>query len=124
MRTVLAIGAGGCVGALARYAVHVAILRSFGPTYPFGTLTVNVAGSFALGFLFAIAETHAVAPALRLGVGVGVLGAFTTFSTFAVDTLALGTRDGGTVLALGNVLLNVTLSVGAAALGIQVARSW
>jgi len=124
MRTVLAIGAGGFVGALARYAVHVAMLRSFGPAFPLGTLTVNVAGSFALGLLFALAETHAVAPALRLGLGVGVLGAFTTFSTFTVDTIALGARDGGAALALGNVTLNVVLAVGAAALGMQVGRSW
>jgi CrcB protein len=124
MRTVLAIGAGGFVGALARYAVHVVVLRTFGPSLPLGTLTVNVTGSFALGLLFGLSEMHAVAPAVRLGLGVGVLGAFTTFSTFAIDTIALGARDGGTLLALGNVALNVVLSVGAAAVGIQVARSW
>lgn len=124
MWTVLAIGAGGFVGALARYAVHVAMLRTFGPAYPLGTLTVNVTGSFALGLLFGLSEMHAVAPAVRLGLGVGVLGAFTTFSTFAIDTLALGARDGGAALALGNVALNVALSLGAAGVGIQAARSW
>lgn len=124
MRTLLAIGVGGFVGALARYAVHVATLRLFGPALPLGTLAVNVSGSFALGVLFAISETHAVPPAVRLGLGVGVLGAFTTFSTFAVDTIALGARDGGGGLALGNVALNVLLSVAAAALGMQAARSW
>lgn len=124
MRTVLAIGAGGFVGALARYAVHVAMLRTFGPTFPLGTLAVNVTGSFALGLLFGLSEMHTIAPAARLGLGVGVLGAYTTFSTFAIDTLALGARDGGSLLALGNVAVNVVLSVGAAALGIQVARSW
>ena len=123
MRTVFAIGAGGFVGALARYGVHVVLLRVAGPTLPFATLAVNTVGSFALGLLFGIAETHAVPPAVRLGLGVGVLGAFTTFSTFAIDTLALGARDGGPALALGNVVLNVGLALGAAAFGIQVARS-
>jgi len=124
MRTLLAIGAGGFVGALARYAVHVTMLRLAGPALPVATLTVNGLGSFALGVLFGLAEVHAVSPTVRLGVGVGVLGAFTTFSTFAVDTLALGARDGGAMLAVGNVVLNVGLALGAAALGIQLARSF
>jgi len=124
MGTLVAIGAGGCVGALARYAVHVALLRVAGPAFPFATLAVNGIGSFALGVLFGLAETHAVSPTVRLGLGVGVLGAFTTFSTFAVDTLALGARDGGALLAVGNVALNVGVALGAAALGIQLARSF
>lgn len=124
MRTLLAIGIGGFIGALARYAVHVATLRTIGAGYPIGTLTVNVAGSFGLGLLAGLAEEHAVAPAVRLGLGVGVLGAFTTFSTFAIDTLALGMREDGLGLALGNVALNVVLALGAAAMGLQAARSF
>ena len=81
------------MGALARHGGldgATAAAAAFGPRFPLGTLIVNVAGSFVMGWLFALfAERMHVAPEVRLIVMTGFLGAFTTFSTFSVETLAL-----------------------------------
>lgn len=123
MGTILAVGAGGFVGAIARYLVNAIGLRLLGPGFPFATLGVNVAGSFALGALIGVGEIHAMTPVVRTGLGVGVLGAFTTFSTFSVDTLALAAR-GEIGLAALNILSNVALALAAVGAGLVVARSW
>ena len=123
MRTLLAVGVGGFIGALARFAIHEGMARLVGTALPLGTLIVNVAGSFALGILVGLAELTDVSPTVRLGVGVGVLGAFTTFSTFSIDTLSVAARS-GMALATLNVVANVTLAIAAAAGGLFVARGW
>ena len=123
MKTLLAVGAGGFLGALARFAVHEGMARLVGTAVPIGTLAVNVVGSFALGVLVGLAELTDLSPTIRLGVGVGVLGAFTTFSTFSVDTLSVAARSGMSLATL-NVAANVTLAIAAAAAGLQLSRGW
>ena len=116
------IALGGAVGALARHGVSTAVAAAFGPRFPFGTLIVNVAGSFAMGWLFALfAERMHVTPEMRLLVTTGLLGAFTTFSTFSVETLAL-LQAGRWVAGAANVALSVTLCLVAAWLGTLLVR--
>lgn len=122
MGTILAVGAGGFVGAIARYLVNAIGLRLLGPGFPFATLGVNVAGSFALGALIGVGEIHALTPAVRTGLGVGGLGAFTTFSTFSIETLTL-IEEGFTAKALLNVAASVLACVLACWAGVLLGRS-
>lgn len=117
--TLLAVAAGGAVGAVARFGAGKASAALMGAAYPFGTLLVNVAGCFAMGLLyFWLAGREAVL--LKTFLLVGVLGAFTTFSAFALDA-ALLLRDRGAAVATGYVAASVGLSLagfaGGAALG-------
>ena len=110
------------MGALARHGVSTAMVAAFGPRFPLGTLVVNVAGSFAMGWLFALfAGRMDVSPELRLLLTTGLLGAFTTFSTFSMETLAL-LQAGRWLAGAANVLLSVALCLGAAWLGTLLVR--
>ena len=112
------IAAGGACGALARYAVYVALA---GRTFPVATVVVNVTGAFALGVIMEWAARRPGLEALVLGGGVGFLGAFTTFSTFALETTRLLDRDAfGAVIV--SAVLNVVGSVAAAAAGMWIVR--
>ena len=122
MSQILAVAIGGAVGALARHGVSTAVVEAFGPRFPLGTLIVNVAGSFAMGWLFALLTGRMdISPELRLLVTTGLLGAFTTFSTFSMETLVL-LQAGRWVAGAANVLLSVALCLGAAWLGTLVVR--
>jgi CrcB protein len=115
------VGLGGAVGAVARFAVSRWALARFGPGFPIGTLFVNASGSFLLGVLAGLTAARAGVPdGARLLVGVGFCGAYTTFSTFATDTIALAQRA-ATLAALGNVLLNNALALAAALAGLLLA---
>ena len=120
---VLLVGAAGFAGAVSRWALQLLVARHLGTGFPYGTLVVNVAGSLALGLLvgYLAGRGHPNDHALRLAVGVGFLGAFTTFSTFAYETDAL-LAQGAWWRAGGNVLLSVALGLVAVRLGIVVAR--
>jgi len=99
----------GAVGAAARYQLDGFISRARPSAFPWGTFGVNVLGSFALGFVFAITtERFMTNPTVRIAATVGFLGAFTTFSTFSLETMRLA-EDG----ALGFAALNVLAGVGA-----------
>lgn len=101
------IALGGSAGALLRHGLAGAVQRVAGATFPWGTLVVNITGCLAIGFLWSHFERTAATPEVRSFVLVGVLGAYTTFSTFGLETLNL-MRDGET----GRALLNVALSNG------------
>jgi len=93
-----------------------------GTFFPYGTLTVNVVGSLLIGFLYIwLIERMAVGPAVRAFMLIGVLGAFTTFSTFSMETLNL-MESGHLGKALVNMLVSVIVCVGAAGLGVLAAR--
>jgi CrcB protein len=115
----VAIALGGAVGALLRYA-----LREFLPTLadgrvPLATIAANISGSFLLGFLaIVLLQRTSAPPELRLGVTVGLLGAFTTFSTFSLETVDL-MEAGEWPFALANVML----SVGAALLAVWAGQA-
>ncbi len=120
MLTYLAIAAGGAVGACLRYACNEAALNVFGKSFPFGTLLVNILGSFVLGLLYALISNGTLSPApWRALVAIGLIGAFTTFSTFSLDTVLL-LQQGAVLKALMNVLLNVLLCLTLAWLGLKL----
>ena len=122
MSQVLAIAGGGALGALLRYWASTGVHTFTGRGFPYGTLTVNILGSLLMGFLYIWLLERAIGNgAVRAFLLIGLLGAFTTFSTFSIETLNL--MEGGEfVKAFVNVLLSVVLCVVAAALGVLMAR--
>lgn len=99
--------AGGVAGTLARYFLAGAVHRFLGPGFPYGTLVVNLTGCFIIGFLMSISENKFVLNTdAKLLLMVGFCGAFTTFSTFIMETNSL-IKDGETLRALANVLASV-----------------
>ena len=120
MMTFLSVALGGAIGAWARFAVNLAAARLFGMGFPVGTLCVNVLGSFAMGVLAVLLLDRAspLAPFLLTG----VLGGFTTFSAFSLDTLMLWER-GQPGLALVYVMLSVAASLLAVFAGLALGRS-
>jgi len=117
MKAYLFVALGGSLGALFRYAVSGWIQQLAGGLFPWGTLFVNVLGSFLLGVLYEVAMRAVVPPEWRLFWAVGVLGAFTTFSTFSYETLGM-LREGATLPALLYGLGSPVLGVGAALVGV------
>ena len=113
---------GGALGALARFLLSTSITEKLGSGFPYGTLMVNVLGSFVMGFLaILLVERMGLDPLLRLGIFVGFLGAFTTFSTFSMETLNLF-EQGLPLRALLNMFVSVTLSVLAVWLGVLLGK--
>lgn len=116
------IAAAGAAGALARYHVQGVVNRLYLGAFPLGSFVVNVSGSLVLGVLFsALTERFAVSADLRTAVTVGLLGAYTTFSTFALETVRLG-DDGAVVIALLNIVASVVAGVVAFRVGITLGR--
>jgi CrcB protein len=117
MINVLLVGAGGALGAMARYGITIGVGRLLSqPTFPWGIMVANVAGSLFIGVLAGIGDSrHVFSTEARLFLFIGLLGGFTTFSSITNDTLAL-MRAGSYVIALTNV--GLTLALGLAAVGI------
>ncbi|WP_423840007.1 fluoride efflux transporter CrcB [Vibrio mytili] len=114
------IAVGGAFGACSRYLISELCVFLLGRGFPYGTLMVNVIGSFIMGLLIAAFENEALATdPWRQIIGLGFLGALTTFSTFSMDNVLL--MQQGAFFKMGlNVLLNVTLSISAAWIGFQL----
>jgi CrcB protein len=119
MRTTLLIGAGGVLGALARYGLGGLVQRVAGGAFPAGTLAVNVLGCFAIGIVMYLTEDRPLlAPSARLFLAIGFLGSFTTFSTFGYETVAmLRERDAAAAV------LNVGASMGLGLLAVVLGRA-
>ncbi len=118
MMHVLLVAAGGAVGSLARYGVGVMAARWMGLDFPWGTLFVNVLGGLAMGLLAARVGPESVD--LRLALGVGLLGGFTTFSAFSLEVVRLMQHQ--PAFAAFYVILSLTLSVGACWMGLSLGR--
>ncbi len=122
MRTLGAVAIASALGGLARYVLGGWLARA-GSSFPWETLAINVTGSFALGFLFTFLVEVTVAPAwLRVGLLVGFLGSYTTFSTFALESFRL-LEDGAYAPALANMLGSMVAGLAAVYAGIVLART-
>ena len=111
MKMIMAIALGGALGAVSRHFVAGAIFRVFGPGFPWGIMSVNIIGSFFMGVLVeAFALKFDPTPELRGFLTVGLLGAFTTFSTFSLETVLLFER-GHLLQAAGYITGSVALGV-------------
>ncbi len=118
----LAVALGGALGAMGRFAVNAAIFPLFSGRFPLGTLIVNVVGSILMGLCYVLIIERGVLPAeIRNLLMVGFLGAFTTFSTFSLDTLALW-QNGHLALAATYVALNIVLCLAGTLGAIVVTR--
>ncbi len=116
----LAVGTGGFLGAISRFALSGWIQRIVGSSFPYGTLTVNVLGSFLIGFLLLYFE-QSIAPHQKALMMTGFLGALTTFSTFSLETVLM-LQQNLYLKALSNISLNVLLCVMATLLGMMLFR--
>ncbi|MBM3959556.1 MAG: fluoride efflux transporter CrcB [SAR202 cluster bacterium] len=116
------IGIAGALGALARYGLALVVQRAVGTEFPWGILSVNVLGCLLFGLIYGLAEERGIVrPELRAIALIGFLGAFTTFSTFAFDTLNL-VRAERYVLAGANIVLGNALGVVAVLAGLALSR--
>ena len=114
--------AGGGAGAALRYAVGLWIDARTGPGFPWGTFAINASGCFAIGVIATLADEHAwITPAARLLLVTGLLGGFTTFSTFGLETWEL-VEDGRGWLALTNAAASVGVGLAAVIVGVQLTR--
>jgi len=120
----VAVGAGGAVGSVLRYTLTNVVGRAMGTAFPYGTVIVNVMGSFLIGLLYVwLMERVGARPEMRAFLIVGVLGGFTTFSSFSLETVTLLMQE-SYAKAVANVVLSVLLCVGCTWLGIQLARQF
>ena len=122
MNQVMAIAAGGALGSVLRYGLSTWVHSLAGRGFPYGTLAVNVLGCLAMGFLFVLlVERMGESAVWRAGLLIGVLGGFTTFSSFSMETFNL-IEQGSLVKAAGNMAASLFLCLGATWLGVLLAR--
>lgn len=124
LRDLIWVAIGGAVGGTARYALSGFIAGRVGEVFPWGTLAVNASGAFAIGVVAAMADRHSFfqGPIPWQVAVVGLLGSYTTVSSFSLQTLAL-IRDGQSLRAGGNVLASLILCLAGVALGFALATS-
>ncbi len=117
------VALGGACGASLRFYISQLVLNWLGKGFPFATLMVNITGSFIMGLLYQLIEHEIVDINIhRTLIGIGFLGAFTTFSTFSLDSLLL-IQQGDVLKAGVNIVLNVSLCIAAAGLGLYLVSS-
>lgn len=122
MNNLLAIAVGGALGAVMRYLASTSVYRMLGTDFPYGTLTVNVVGSLLMGFIsILLLERLMLAEYWRAIIIIGFLGAFTTFSTFSMETFNL-IQSGDMTKAFINIFFSVLLCLGATWLGVIAGR--
>ena len=123
MRTIVAIGIAGSLGALARYGLDGVVSRRFPSSFPWGTFVVNMSGAFVLGFLMTLmTEQLTTATWVRSALTIGLLGAYTTFSTLSYETYRL-MEDGALGLAAANMFGSAAVGLVAVYLGVVAARA-
>jgi CrcB protein len=112
MRELLAVGVGGFIGAVLRYVAGSCVQRLWGQSgFPLGTLTVNIVGCLVIGLLAGLSDSRALFnPQIKLLLFVGILGSFTTFSTFSYEALAL-VREGQLIAAGASVILHLVVGL-------------
>ncbi len=120
--TIVVVGLGGAIGAIARYGVNHGATQVFGHGFPWGTMIVNIVGSFLMGVMIAkFASMDHVSHEMKSLLTTGFLGAFTTFSTFSLDFVTLWER-GEMIQALGYMTVSVIFSIGALVFALWLMR--
>jgi len=123
VQNLIAIAVGGALGALSRYSLGLWITNKWNHGFPLHTFIINITGAFLLGFInIFLLERYAINPIWRIGIGVGFLGAFTTFSTFGYEAITL-IQEGNIYTALLYTLLSILVGFTGVAIGIGLARS-
>ena len=122
--TILYVGIGGFCGAIARYLLDGWVVGRTGAAFPWGTLAVNLSGSFLLGLLFALSVERGILPAdIRAPVLIGFIGAYTTFSTLALESWRL-VENGSSVLGIANLVGSIVLGIVAVVGGLLLGRAF
>lgn len=122
MRELLIAGLGGFIGSALRYWTSILSYRFFGQEFPYGTLIVNITGCFLIGLLMTVFdERFIVNPNLRIFLTIGILGGFTTFSTFSYETIAL-LREGSYLISFENIIFSLIGCLIATTVGILIGR--
>jgi len=116
------VALGGSAGAVARFLVGLGLARVAGPQLPWGTLAVNLSGTFAAGLLVGMGDGRGLSSNARLVLVTGFLGGFTTFSALSVETLRLAEQQ-GTLVAGANIAVTVLAGLALAAAGLALGRS-
>jgi CrcB protein len=120
---IIAVGAGGALGSIFRLLINNMFVQRFGPSFPWGTLTINVSGAFCIGIVLAFAQTRlGLHPYARLFLATGILGGYTTFSTFAFEIYSLSS-PGFRWESLTYAVASVVAGVIACTLGVLLVRS-
>lgn len=121
-RSLILVGAGSCIGGIARYLTQLFVQKHYPSSIPFGTLTVNITGCFIIGILYALADRgNIMSPAMRLLLATGFCGGFTTFSSFAYENISL-IRDGEFLYTSLYILLSLVIGLLAVWLGILLIK--
>ncbi len=121
MLKLILIGFGGAIGAVARYILSGIDYKLSGGVFPVSTIIINLLGSLLIGFLWGLFEVVAVSSNVRMFILIGILGGFTTFSTFALESFNL-LRDGEHNIAFANIILSNLLGIGFVFLGYGLLR--
>ncbi|CAA7601432.1 Putative fluoride ion transporter CrcB [Acididesulfobacillus acetoxydans] len=122
MLNILAIALGGALGAVSRYGLGLFVSNRWNQSFPLGTFIINISGAFLLGFLNVLfIERLTVSPAMRLGIGIGFIGAYTTFSTFSFEVITL-LENGSFFTAALYTVLSIAVGFVGTALGVGLAR--
>jgi CrcB protein len=121
MQHLLLIAVGGMLGALSRYALSKWIYQAVNDLFPWGTLAINLSGSLLIGIFFELFDQSVIPSDLRSLITIGFLGAYTTFSTYSLETVNL-LREGEIRLCLTNVVLSNVLGLMLVIMGMQATR--
>ena len=121
MRILLLIGTGSFIGGILRYSLSQFIQTKFLSAFPFGTLGINIIGSFAIGLVFALSERTDMSPEMRLFLATGICGGFTTFSAFSNETFGL-MRDGQLFYASAYITSSVVFGIFATFIGYSLLK--
>ena len=117
IKILLLIGSGGFAGSILRYVISMGVQNKFLSSFPYGTLSVNVIGSFLIGVVYALVERGNLSPEVRIFLATGLLGGFTTFSAFSLDALNL-LQEGLWLEGATYIVTSVLLGIAFAFLGL------
>jgi len=121
MKLILAVGLGSFIGGISRYLVTLFIQNKFLSTFPYGTMFVNILGCFLIGVIYALSDKGNVSPVWRLFLATGIMGGFTTFSSFSNETISM-LRDAEYVPAFSYVAFSIIIGLAATFGGISLIK--